>query len=261
MKRLIKLWFLFSKIAIQAQLTQMSGGILFIIGKVIRFGFYFLFLTMVLRQTRQLAGYNQVEIIWFFLVFNLVDIAVQTLFRGVYMFRPRIISGNFDLDLLQPLPSFFRPLFGWTDILDTITFIPLVFFSAGFAYFHHLFPNIFNILLFLLLFLNSLLIGFAFHIFIIAVGILTTEVDHLVWVYRDLNSMGRFPTNIYHGAVYWAITAIVPVTLFITFPAKALLGQLNLTQISIAVAVGIIGAAIALKFWFWSLRRYTSASS
>ncbi|MGB9911383.1 MAG: hypothetical protein ACPLKP_02140 [Microgenomates group bacterium] len=51
------------------------------------------------------------------LLFCLVDITVQFLFRGVYQLRSLVVSGNYDLDLLKPLLSFFRPIFGWTDIL------------------------------------------------------------------------------------------------------------------------------------------------
>lgn len=264
MRRIIhltKIWFLMAKIAAQSQLVDSAGGTLFIIGKIVRFIFYFLFLFSVLSSSGRLAGYSREEVIWFFLVFNLVDISVQFLFRGVYVFRPLIVSGNYDLDLLKPLPSFFRPLFGWTDILDFITLVPLSAFIVWFIFHYQLVSNPWQIIAFLALFFAALILAFAFHLVVSAVCILTTEIDHLVWVYRDLTAMARFPTDIYRGTVRFVLTFVFPVVLLITFPAKALLGLLSPEKIVFAVGLSLFLAYLALKFWYWGLRRYTSASS
>ena len=135
-KKFIKVWLLVSSRAAQAQLLTSRAGVLFLIGKVVRFLLFLIFILTILTSAKTLAGYNREQVIFFFLVFNLVDIMVQFLFRGVYQFRFRVVSGDYDLDLVKPLPSFFRPIFGWTDILDLITLIPLWgYFLWGFGKF------------------------------------------------------------------------------------------------------------------------------
>ena len=123
--RLIKIWLMFASRAAQAQLLTHWGSLLFLVGKIVRFLLFFVFLFVVLSSAKTLAGYNREQVVLFFLVFNLVDVLVQFLFRGVYQFRSSVVSGEYDIDLLKPLPSFFRPVFGWTDILDFISLIPL----------------------------------------------------------------------------------------------------------------------------------------
>jgi ABC-2 type transport system permease protein len=260
-KRYLKAFWLMAKMVILPDLVQPSAAILFIIGKVARFGFYFIFLYSTVSGIENFAGYNTVEVIWFFLVFNLIDILIQFLFRGVYHFRPLVISGNFDLELLKPLPSFFRPLFGHIDIMDFITLVPLSGFMVWYVFYHNLADGPISVIYFILLILASLLIGFAFHLFISSICILTTEIDHLVWVYRDVTAMGRFPTDIYQGFVRFLVVFVIPVVLLITFPAKAMLGLISPLQVALSVAVSLILAGLALKFWYWSLKRYTSASS
>jgi len=208
-----------------------------------------------------LAGYSREEVILFFLVFNVIDIAIQFLFRGVYVFRPLIVSGDYDLDLLKPLPSYFRPLFGWTDILDLITLIPLVIFSFYYIFNNQLLASGISIVLFVLLLINSILLGFAFHLLTCSIGILTTKVDHLIWIYRDLTSMARFPTDIYGKGVRSILTFVIPVIVLITVPTKALLGLLNGWGILASFLVGILASYFSLKFWSWSIKKYTSASS
>ncbi len=242
-------------------LVNPGASILFIVGKVVRFGFFFIFLFSVLSGAGSLAGYSREEVILFFLVFNLIDITVQFVFRGVYHFRPLVVSGSYDLDLLKPLPSFLRPLFGHVDILDFVTLVPLAGFTFWFTVKHNLASGPANMGVFIVLFLASLLLGFAFHLFVCSICILTTEIDHLIWIYRDLTAMARFPTDIYQGLVKFVLTFVIPVVLLITFPAKGLLGLLSAKAILSALFIGILFAYFSLRFWYFSLRRYTSASS
>ncbi|MGB9911382.1 MAG: ABC-2 family transporter protein [Microgenomates group bacterium] len=79
----------------------------------------------------------------------------------------------------------------------------------------------------MILFFNALILAFAFHLFFCSVCVLTTEIDHLVWVYRDLTSMARFPTDIYNKGIRIILTFTIPVIILITVPAKALLGILS----------------------------------
>jgi len=260
-RKLVKIWLMFASRAAQAQLLNHWGGFLFLLGKIVRFLLFFIFLFTVLSSATNLAGYNREQVIIFFLVFNLVDIMVQFLFRGVYHFRPRVVSGDYDLDLLKPLPSFFRPVFGWTDILDFITLIPLLGYFFWFLTVNHLFPTFSGLIIFLVLLLNSLILAFAFHLFVCAVCVLTTEIDHLVWVYRDLTSMARFPTDIYQKGMRAILTFVIPVVILVTVPAKALLGISSWQIIVGAMLVSFIALIVSLKFWSYSLRRYSSASS
>ncbi len=261
MKRIVRIWLGLAKIAAQSQLLTSSSGMLFIIGKIVRFLFFFVFIFSVISKGGSLAGYTSSQVIFFFLVFNIIDTVVQFLFRGVYAFRPLVISGNYDLDLLKPLPSFFRPIFGWTDILDLITLVPLLGFTIFYIFSHQLFSGLVNFLIFFLLIFNSILVGFAFHLFICAICVLTTEIDHLVWIYRDLTAMARFPTDIYGKGIRVVLTFVIPVIVLITVPAKALMGLLSPFWILASFIVGILSVVFSLKFWSWSLKRYTSASS
>lgn len=259
--RVLKVWWKVTQLAVQSQLLNVAATLLFLTGKAVRFVFYFVFLFQVLASSKSLASYGWKEIIVFFLIFNLVDIVSQALFRGVYHFRPLIVSGDYDLDLLKPLPSFFRPIFGMADIFDFITLFPLSILLAFFFFQNQLFSGVGNILLFFILLLNSLLIAFSFHLFVCAVCVLTTEIDHLVWVYRDLTGMARFSTDIYPRAIQTTLTLIIPVVVLMTVPAKALLGLLSWQWVVLSLIMGGISLWGSFKFWKYALVRYSSASS
>lgn len=261
MKKFIKIWLLTASRVAQIQLLTGWGSFLFLFGKLTRFFLFFIFIFSVLSKTGVLVGYSQKQVILFFLVFNLVDISVQAFFRGVYRFRRQIITGDYDLELLRPLPSFFRPIFGWTDILDIITLFPLWVYFFIFVLRNNLFANIESFVIFVLLFFNSLVLGFSFHLFICSICVLTTEIDHLVWVYRDITNMGRFPADIYSKGVQFFLTFFVPVVILFTIPTKALIGLLSFWGVFFAVLLTLLFFFASLKFWKCALKNYASASS
>jgi len=260
-KKFIKVWLLVTKMAAQTQLTTNLGGYIFIIGKIVRFLLYFLFLYSVVTASETLLIFTQEQVIVFFLVFNFVDIVTQFLFRGVYVFRWRVVSGDFDLDLVKPLPSFFRPLFAWTDILDFITLIPLTSYGIYYLLTSSLVVAWWEVGLFFLLFINALLIAFAIHLFISAIGVMTTEIDHLVWIWRDFFSLARFPTDIYSSGIRALLTFVIPIVIAVTVPAKILMGLTTWPWLVFSFIMGISFTWSALKFWRFALTRYSSASS
>jgi ABC-2 type transport system permease protein len=92
-------------------------------------------------------------------------------------------------------------------------------------------------------------------------GILTTAVDNMIMLYRDLTQMGRFPIEIYHEPLRGILTFVIPVGIMMTFPTKALFGLLSIQGISIALALGLGLFVLSMKFWQYSLKQYSSASS
>jgi ABC-2 type transport system permease protein len=260
-KKNVKVWLMVSSRAAQVQLINPRAAALFVLGKIVRFLIFFVFLFRVVLVSGAFCGYQWQAIMVFFLVFNLIDIITQFLFRGVYRFRPLVVSGDYDLELLKPLPSFFRPIFGWTDVLDLITLVPLGGYFIWFLITSGLVIGVFEIGLFLIFLANSLLISFAFHLFVCSICILTTEIDHLVWVYRDLTSMARFSTDIYPVIIQRLLTFALPVVILITVPAKAILGLLSWPWIFFSFVLGGVSLWLSFRFWFYALRRYSSASS
>lgn len=233
--------------------------IVFLIGKIIRFVFFGGFIYFLLKGTNTLAGYSLNQTLFFFLTFNLIDITGQFLFREVYRFRPQIISGTFDFILTKPMSPLFRVLLGGADATDLITLPPLI--AILWYYGSLLDPNGLAVFYYIILVLNGLVISAAFHILVLAMGIITLEIDHTVMIYRDLVGLGRFPVDIYKEPLRSLITFIVPIGLMISIPAKALMGLINPVGVLSSVIFGIALLMLSLQFWKYALKKYTSASS
>ncbi len=251
---------MFSRNALQQASTNRTIFLIFFISKLIRYGMFLSFLYFLFNGVNTIGGFNRGQMLLFYLVFNVIDTAAQLMFREVYRFRPLVVSGGLDLVLTKPFNPLMRVLFGGPDVIDLGMLAIIIAVTAYVAntYFH---PNIFQVLLFIFMVVNSLIIAAAFHIAVLSLGILTTSVDHLIMIYRDLTSLMRIPVDIFVTPLRLLLTFVIPVGIMFTFPAKVLFGLINWPNILLSFMFGMISLFVALRFWSFALKGYQSASS
>src|SRR3989344_8897310 len=259
-KKYGRVWWLSMKNFAKISLSSRSGIVIFTISKLLRFALFFIFLFAIFAQTKQIGGYNLWEMILFFLTFNLIDNTVQFLFREVYRFRRNVVEGLFDTVLVQPYPPLVRSLLGGSDIMD-IPVLLVTVVCIAITVTHISVPSVIDVIFYISLLINAIIIGLSFHIAVLALGILTTAVDNAIMFYRDLTLMGRIPITIYQEPLRGILTFVIPVGIMMTFPVEALIGTLNPAFILLGFGISFILLFASLSLWHYSLRFYTSASS
>lgn len=258
-EKYIHLWTKLTANSFMSVLSSRFGAALFLIGKTLRFVFFLVFLLTLFTQTEFLASYTALQMLFFFLTFTFIDTVTQLFFREVYRFRPMVVSGDFDLVLIKPVSPLFRVLMGGADPLDLLMLIP---YAGSLIYVAvQLGVTVPGVVLYFLLIANAFAIAAGFHIVVLSLAILTTEIDHTVMIYRDVTSMGRVPVDIYREPLNSIITFAIPVGVMMTFPAKAMLGLLSPRFVIIGCLIGVGFLLISLSVWRYSLSRYASASS
>lgn len=260
MKKYFLVWLRFAINGFQTQTQARFAMVIFLIGKLLRFFVFGAFMVILVKQTKILAGYNLDQTIFFFLSFNLVDILSQLTFREVYRFRQTVVMGTFDFYLVKPINALFRSLMGGPDLIDFITLFPL---AVALIYFMNRLQIIAvpAILIYCLLIGVAFVIALSFHILVLALAVVTTEIDHAIMMYRDIVGMGRFPIDIYSEPLRGFLTFIIPVGIMMSFPAKSLLGLLSPALVAYSVIFALVLLYLSLKVWNLSLREYSSASS
>ncbi|MEK7163911.1 MAG: ABC-2 family transporter protein [Patescibacteria group bacterium] len=256
----IKLIYRYFSNSLQQAIFNIPIFSIFLVSKVIRVALFAVFIYFMLSGLSNIGGYSRDQMIIFYLIFNLIDTSAQLLFREVYRFRPLLISGGFDMVLVKPFNPLIRVMVGGPDFID---FAMLIILLSTISYYIVFVTKIeiLSFIPFLLLIVNSLIIAAAFHIFVLAIGILTLSVDHLVMIYRDLTALARIPIDVYTQPVRSLLTFIIPIGIMFTFPAKALFGLLNWQLILTSFVFGLVSLFLSLKFWNYSLKYYQSASS
>lgn len=261
MKKYLVVWSTLAQLSFSEVLSTKVSAILFIVAKTLRFLFFFLFLLHLMGNTGGLLGFTRDQAILFFLIWNIVDVTTQLFFRGVYFFRQKVVNGELDFYLSKPMNPLFRIITGNTDLVDLTTLVMLIIYIAWFLSQSSLTvsPGAFS--LFLVLLIASFLIALAFHIVVVAIGILTTEVDHTIMIYRDITQMARFPIDIYTEPLRSILTFALPVAIMFTVPAKTLMGLISPLTIFTSLLITIASLLFSMRLWRYALTKYSSASS
>lgn len=232
-----------------------------ILGKLVRFSFFLVFIIALLTKTQSLAGFSLYQTLLFFMTFNLIDITSQFFFRAAYAIGWMINKGEIDFILTQPINSLFRIISDIIDLLDLATLLPVII-TLGVVIARLETPlTLANFIFYLLLCFNALLIAFAIHIFIISLSILTQEISSEIWIYRDLMTMVRFPIDIYSPSIQFVLTFLIPMAVMVSFPAKVLLGVLSWQWIVLAFLIGAVFFTVSIRFWYFALKNYSSIST
>jgi viologen exporter family transport system permease protein len=98
--------------------------------------------------------------------------------------------------------------------------------------------------------LKSLAVSAAFHV---------VRIDNLTHLFDSVFDAARWPVTIFHGAVRFVFTFVIPIALMTTYPAQALLGTLPVHTLGVALMGAVSAFAIARIVWNASIARYTSA--
>ena len=253
MKKHFTIWHKTALLSVQSAFTHRLGVIMFSLAKLLRFAMFIGFIFLIHSQVKIVGGYSLNQMIIFFLVFNLLDLYGQIFFRGIYLFRNQVVSGEFDFRLVKPASPLFQALTRQTDILDVpLFFITLIYLITQVPTISPLAP---------IMIVASLIVITSIHIFVASLGIITTEVDHTIMIYRDLSSMARFPIDIYTDNIRALLTFAIPIALAFTFPAKAILGLLSFPTVIISLLASCAIFWLSLKFWHYAINQYSSASS
>ena len=170
-------------------------------------------------------------------------------------------KGTLTISLIQPTNVLFRVAFHTVDFLDVLTIVPV--FYITFRVLQHVPGGLSagRLLVYGLLLVNGLVIAFAIHIAVASLAVLTQELENTIWIYRDLMTLGRFPSDIYDSPMRSILTFVVPVAVMVSFPAKAYLGKLNPVWMVHAFFMAMTSLTLSLFFWRFATRRYTSVSS
>jgi ABC-2 type transport system permease protein len=256
-----KVWKQLTNCAVSSYLSNRIDSASYFIGKIIRFGFFILLIFSIYRFTDNIAGYSKYQALLFFLTYNLLDVASQAFFRGIYMFKDDVKRGDFDFALIRPVNPLFYTM---TKIMDILDFIFLAIIIGAIIYsvikLHVAITAVNLILYFILLFLGLLIIT-GIHILSASFTIKTVENENLIWLYRNTIAAGRFPPDIYSPAFQFIFTFILPVIIIVGFPVKAFLGILSWPWIIFACVYAVAFFALSVLLWKWSLKKYSSASS
>ncbi len=218
-----------------------------------------LFQFLIYSKTNGYPGWTFDQIMLFQAIMLIYSGITETLLGNVRYFMETLVQyGLLDRYLLLPYSSigfiltkgfnyktFGTILAGLASLVFTIIHMGLVL--------HWI-----QIVLFVMFIILGVILMMAFNIFYCTIALRIVFVVRLKEILDRICFFAGFPAEIYSGLIRFLYLTILPLGIWIYYPAQALLGRLSLLSIS-AIASTIILFFVSLTIWNIQIKKYTSS--
>ena len=215
---------------------------------------------LMFRKTATINGWTQYEAILVIGLFTLLEGFANTVLRAnLSRIVRHVRQGTLDFVLLKPIDSQFwlstRNFSAWgvTDLLWGLIVIGYAGSQLGLMWWQYLMGLIPLALGLTILYGMWFMLG--------ATSIWFVKVFNVTYVLKNLLEAGKLPIAVYPVVYQFFFTFVIPVAFLTTVPARAMLGDAQLTWLAGAVFFAVVMFTAARYFWKFALRFYTSASS
>jgi ABC-2 type transport system permease protein len=200
----------------------------------------------------------------------LIVVGLYTGFNGFIsaILRPNIArivehiqKGTLDFILLKPVDSLFisslREIAIWrlVDMLLGGLVIVVALIRLEWQ------VGILALLLFALLVAAAVIIVYSLWVILITAAFWWVRVDNITEIFNAAFEAGRYPVQIFPRWMQASLTFFIPIAFITTVPAAGLIGRLSWHYALYAGLLSTLLLTIAVRFWRFALRHYTSASS
>ena len=219
-------------------------------------------LLVVFSQRDEVVGWSWPEALvvlgWFSLLKAILEGSVSPSLTAVV---EGVRTGALDFVLLKPADAQF--------LVSTARFEPwkLIDLAGALAILTYAFsvlgrwPRLPDLAVAGLLLVVAVLLLYSIWILVVSASFWVVRVDNLSYLFSSIFDAGRWPIQVFKGALRLVFTVVFPLALLTTYPAMALLGKLSMRNAGLVLAGGVAFAALARAVWIRAIRFYTSASS
>ncbi len=219
-------------------------------------------LLVVYAQRTSVAGWTYPEALvvlgWFALLKSILDGGVTP---SLNMVVEGIRTGALDFVLLKPADAQFLVSTArfepWRifDLIGSLVILVYAFRRLGHA------PAPAHVAAAFVLLAVAVLLLYSIWILVVSASFWVVRVDNLSYLFGSLFDAGRWPIDVFKGALRFVFTFVFPLALMTTYPALTLLGKLTFGSAALVVGGGLAFTALARLAWRGAIGFYTSASS
>jgi ABC-2 type transport system permease protein len=217
---------------------------------------------MIFTNVRQVAGWDLDRMLvltgTFLIAEGLSSALIQ---RNMQRLADMINKGELDFVLTRPISSQYLVSVRYVDFGDLPTSViglAYVLFGLGRL---GVAPDPLQVGAYVLLLVCGLISLYAIWFMSVTLVLWTGRINNISMVMGPIIEMARVPSDVYRGLARPLMAYVLPVAVIATLPSQALLGVLDpgMAPYQVALAAGLLW--LSHRFWQFSLRRYTSASS
>jgi ABC-2 type transport system permease protein len=220
--------------------------------------FSLLFYSILFGQTKTIAGWSQHDMYLLIGTYMIIDSFTWTVFwNPIRMYVDAVFNGTLDFFLIKPADDQFlltMQRISFSNITRILIGIYLVATHLESISILQLFVYVFFIICSLVTIYSVWFITATFSLW-------AERLNNIKEIVPTLRNIWSVPAEVYSGFVGAILTIVVPLALITTTPTRVLLHEFRLQEIFIFITMSVVMFSISRIFFFFSIKRYASASS
>ena len=248
----------FFKVIMQSKVDFLMG----LIGFFLTQASGIIFLYLVFRQIPSLQGWTLDQLIFIYGFAQIPRGIDHLLTDNIWLVSWRlVINGDFDRYMLRPMNVFFQVIAERIQpdalgelLIGTILVIGSV--QKGVAVMN---PS--QVLLFMVSVLAGALIYTSIKLFFASFAFWMKQSGPLLQVAYEMADFAKYPTEIYHQAIRFVITWIIPFAFVAYLPASFFLGKGDVSIIATECGIALLFWCVAYALFNYGLKGYESAGN
>lgn len=229
---------------------RMFNQLLFILIQVALINLYF-------KYTNKIGSWSKMEVFALAGIFRLIEGGFHILFHtNILSLSETVNRGELDLFLSKPINTLFIVSINKQQWYELSTFLSGVIMLA------YSIKNITPVLILeiFLVFILGIVSLYSIMLFFACFSFYTSRLTALHSIWDAVSKTSRFPLDIFQN-ITKTIFFLAPLFLVATLPSQIVLGKIGIVGWVIQITGTLVLFIAACKFWAFSLKRYSSASS
>ncbi len=263
----LRLYWEFIKISLKTMVEYRAETLAMGIAQIFGYLANFIVVAVMVSKFQTMGGWNAYEIMLLY-AFNLLSYALSSMFlyRTCNNLAGQIRTGELDSVITKPTnPLAYLCTSGfvtgyWAHIILSVCLMCFCFIKLGVVF------TVSKTVLLILVILGGALIQGALNLITTVPAfwfVKSNAIREIPWTAR---SFIEYPITIYHKAVQFLLTFVVPYAFISFFPLQYFLGKNDFSFFHPAFqfltpAVGIVLFFLAYRFWLCGLKHYNSSGS
>lgn len=217
---------------------------------------------LVFSNVRQVAGWDLDRMFVLTGTFLVVEGLSSALFqKNMSRLTEMVNKGELDFVLTRPISSQFLVSVRYVDFGDLPTsVVGLAYVAIGIGRLG-LTPSLFDVVGYVVILVCALFSLYALWFMAVTLVLWTGRINNVASIAPPFVEMARMPSDVYRGLAKPILTYGLPIAAIATLPSKALLGVLEPGMLPYQLVLTCVLLWASHRFWHYSLRRYSSASS
>lgn len=238
-----------------------SDAWLKVVISLLQVGLMFLTIDIVFSQTSSIAGWTKAEVYLMTLLLTMADELGTALFSQIGYIPNIIAEGDLDFYLLRPINSIFLITCKYILLRAAYRFLSLIPVLVWVLFKFDFKITLSNGILGLLMFIISVFVVYSFTLIANTFSFWFPRIDNVSDAILTIKDFSRFPLDIWPKTIKILFLTAIPIAFSGFMPAATFVGKWPWYGILYAVIFCIVLFTIAVKFWNFALKRYSSASS